>query len=896
MLNDLEFEAYCDCLKLSPVGREYLKRVRSSPPSRRVGGGFNNVTVRYPSRKMGCIIQAESHRNELAGIYEMEYDPTVLEYYDQPESIQLEYLGRNGRKQHPHHTPDYLVLRTDSVGWEEWKMEEWLVEHAKQSPNRYVRDGSHWHCPPGVAYAEPLGFYYRLRSSAEIDWVFQRNIIFLEDYLRADQPLLSKEAEDLIRSHVVREPGINLKELLNAVEPGSASSDDVYGLIAMGRLFVDLREFPLAEPDRVPVFHSEEIARSYSVKTETSRRGFDGRPRTITVASGTTVIWDGKPLTVLHRGESTLTFLGEDKSPVELEIPVFETLVRQGKITGVREQETTRLPDEAREILARARPQDLEWANHRAEAVLAQIAGQEPPFTVAERTLSRWVANYREAGRKYGLGYIGLIDLWWRKGRREAPLPDRSRDLMNYWIGQYEDKTQPSVTVAWGKYVLACEAEHVPHASFPTFAAGVRKRPRYEQMKKRMGNRAAYKYQPFYWYLTRTTPRHGDRPFEIGHIDSSPMDLEMVCPRTGRKLGKCWATFLTDANTRRCLAFYLTFDPPSYRSCMGVLRECVRRHGRLPQIIVVDGGKEFRSTYFETLLASCECIKKTRPKAKPRAGSTCERLFGTTETEFVHNLKGNTQIMTHVRQVTKSVDPKRLAVWPLSMFYLYLSTFLYEVYDTLPHPALLDLSPREAFAVGLKQGGERKSRMIAYDDDFIKFTLPTTRRGKSMVQPNLGVKIHYLYYWSDEFRDPELEKKRVPVRYDPYDIGTAYAYIGKRWVECHSEYYAVFQGRSEREIQLATEELKKRLAEHPKNFTMTAKQLAEFLVSAAAQEVLLEQRLKDLESRQVRQLMEGGGQLDDLPDNATSPIRTKPRPPEEGIELDVGKLEVYGDL
>ena len=34
---------------------------------------------------------------------------------------------------------------------------------------------------------------------------------------------------------------------------------------------------------------------------------------------------------------------------------------------------------------------------------------------------------------------------------------------------------------------------------------------------------------------------------------------------------------------------------------MMVLRECVWRNARLPQAIVVDGGPDFRSIYFETL-------------------------------------------------------------------------------------------------------------------------------------------------------------------------------------------------------------------------------------------------------------------------------------------------------
>jgi hypothetical protein len=49
-------------------------------------------------------------------------------------------------------------------------------------------------------------------------------------------------------------------------------------------------------------------------------------------------------------------------------------------------------------------------------------------------------------------------------------------------------------------------------------------------------------------------------------------------------------TLLVDAFSRRILAAYLTFDPPGYRSCMMVLRDCVRPHARLPQFVVVDGG------------------------------------------------------------------------------------------------------------------------------------------------------------------------------------------------------------------------------------------------------------------------------------------------------------------
>jgi putative transposase len=251
---------------------------------------------------------------------------------------------------------------------------------------------------------------------------------------------------------------------------------------------------------------------------------------------------------------------------------------------------------------------------------------------------------------------------------------------------------------------------------------------------KRRGQRAAYSQEPFYFELDLKTPRHGDRPFEISHIDHTELDIELVCSRTRQNLGRPWYTMLTDAFSRRLLAIFLTFDPPSYRSCMMVLRECVRRHGRFPQSLVVDGGKEFGSVYFDTLLARFECTKKTRPPAKARFGSVCERLFGTSNTRFIHNLAGNTQIMKNIRHVTKSVDPKRHAEWTLAELYECLCQWAYEVYDTISHPAL-GQTPREAFAAGLAQSGIRPHRMIAYDEEFRLWTLPTTARGQARVVP-----------------------------------------------------------------------------------------------------------------------------------------------------------------
>lgn len=83
---------------------------------------------------MGHTIQFESHKVELAAIYQMEYDDNVLEYYDQPSHIKLNYNLKSG-KNHSHlHAPDFFVIRTDNAGWEEWKSYEQLLKLVQSKP------------------------------------------------------------------------------------------------------------------------------------------------------------------------------------------------------------------------------------------------------------------------------------------------------------------------------------------------------------------------------------------------------------------------------------------------------------------------------------------------------------------------------------------------------------------------------------------------------------------------------------------------------------------------------------------------------------------------------------------------------------------------------------------
>src|SRR5208283_3649218 len=123
MLSREELSSWYEQLGIPAPVRLLIDRIRSSDPARRVKAGKSNVCGRYPSRKMGKTIQFESHRVELAAIHEMEHDPDVFEYYDQPPPLKLQYQSASGRQLGVIHTPDFFVIRSAKAGWEECKTE-----------------------------------------------------------------------------------------------------------------------------------------------------------------------------------------------------------------------------------------------------------------------------------------------------------------------------------------------------------------------------------------------------------------------------------------------------------------------------------------------------------------------------------------------------------------------------------------------------------------------------------------------------------------------------------------------------------------------------------------------------------------------------------------------------
>src|SRR5215831_7783706 len=801
MMQAAAFDQWCQRLGLGPETRACLARLRASPPVRRVQGRAQNVSGTYASRKMGMTIQFESHKVELWALYTMEYDAHVLEYFDQPATLTLTYQSPSGRPVVASHTPDFLVLRQDSVGFEEWKPEERLRTLAVSHPERYQYDpAGRWCCPPGEEAAARLGLSYHVRSSAGLHPTSIRNLIFLEDYFFAHHVAPDTAAQ--ILEAVEGQPGISLAQLLQTWP--HIAVDVVYALIARGGLYVDLDAAPLKEHAHVQLYCDQTTAEAHVLLLASQTPPPFATPseqiavtQLVALHANAPLLWDGRRWTLVNVGNTLTTLLPEVGPPLQIETRFFLHLVNTQTITVLAPPQTLPLAGLSSEVhrhLTEAGPAALDVANRRFRLVEAYQQHQQAFYEgTPPRTLRAWVARFRDAEARWGCGYIGLLPRTNARGNRTPKAPEAARRLLDEAIATlYARPKQQHARAVYMAYQRTCRAEAIQPLSERTFYRRLRAHTSPALTTQRRGARAAYAEQPWYWELTPSTPRHGDRPWEVAHLDHTQLDIELVSS-VGTALGRPWLTFLIDAYARRVLACSVTFDPPSYRSAMMALRVCVRRHGRLPQTLIVDGGKEFHSRYFDSVLACYYCTKKTRPWAQPRYGAVIERLFGTTTTAFIHNLLGNTQASKVPRQMTPAVDPKRQAVWQLPDLYTFLCAWVYDIYDQREHPAL-GQSPREAWALGLAYGGERAHRRILYDEAFRLATLPSPPRGTALVHPSQGITVHYLSYWHDVFRLPDVVRTRVPVRYAPFDISVVYAYVHERWVECVTSYYGQFHG------------------------------------------------------------------------------------------------------
>jgi putative transposase len=350
--------------------------------------------------------------------------------------------------------------------------------------------------------------------------------------------------------------------------------DVVFTLLAHNHLYVDVSAAPLVEREAVCLYPDRATAEAHALLAASRGRAeaaFEGeRPSEYLVLTATTrVLWDGRLWTLLNLGHTTVTLRPEEGPLLEIPLPSFLHLIAAGSVTVPRTttgSALAHLHPEAQRLLRAASLRDLEIANHRYPLVVASRAqkrGETWESTVPARTLRSWVARFEEAEARYGTGYVGLLPRTARSGNRARRAPADTQELLDtLLLEQFATPTPPHARAVYFAYCRACAERGLAALSERTCYRRLHQHRGEAQTRRRTGARAAYQEQPLYLELPRSTPRHADRPWQIVHLDHTQLDGE-VCTALGRVLGRPWATFAVDAYSRRMLACYLTFAPPS---------------------------------------------------------------------------------------------------------------------------------------------------------------------------------------------------------------------------------------------------------------------------------------------------------------------------------------------
>jgi len=274
------------------------------------------------------------------------------------------------------------------------------------------------------------------------------------------------------------------------------------------------------------------------------------------------------------------------------------------------------------------------------------------------------------------------------------------------------------------------------------------------------------------------------RPFESAQADHYLGDryLAMCTSDNKRYVSKPWISILRDIYSTEVLALTIGFRSPSRKVLAELLRDCARRHNRLPETIASDGGSDFQSKFYESTLALYGVHKKDRPSGAPRFGGELERLFGTMKSSILWQSAGSTHNDARGRAVSPSHRGYRLAEQDLIDFYHELESAIFDQLNIQLRGERLN-SPDVVMGSGLETY-PMSGIPVELNQEFMIATSVDAPTKHYTVDRSRGIEVLGRWYWAPGFG--KTTQKRVEVRMDPWDDQLVYAWTDGAWVSCRS--------------------------------------------------------------------------------------------------------------
>lgn len=870
---------YLDRLTLTPAGRRMVVDALTGDPVRAVAGGVRNVVSRVASGKSPVTNETESRSLEFEHVWVLEADRSVLTYRTQAVVLPLRGVvpledGRS-RKQSFQIYPDFLVVELERVVLRDLMREDELRAAADKQPWRFRRDPmtGRWVDAWAIAAVAPFGVVYEIVSSAEHSALLARNCRYLADFAKEN---VSPSVRDALVAAVSTNPGTTVSELVETGRAAGRTVDDVLAAIAQGDLYCDLTKHVVDDQFHARVYANAATAQAYATAHAPSWAIAAAPRERLSLLPGARYTLGPSTLEVFTVTSSGV--LLEDSSTPQRTVREFarehlENLLAAGTLVPIgiddaaaaarraaHERWSTARPGDRAIALARSRALEMHHDNivrrrvGQPEQSLPLVDGVIP----SQRTLERWERARKQSERLYGDSLTGLLPEV-RLGRPGDRLLPAVEDIVDARTHTYYTQPAARNLTALCRVIAAdCVGAGLPVPDRRSVKRRVQRHDQYRQRRRREGDKNAYADKPYLPVDPDGTPVDGIYPFQVGHLDFTVADVEIIDPLSGRPLGRPTIGELVDAYSGKTVARVFTWGHPTAYDVTELIRRCVERYGRCFEEIVLDNAVEHKATSVQVLKAAYRITLTYRPAAQSRFGAPVELAFARSADMLVHQLFGNTRLMRAVRSVTDAVSARKLAT--LSLIDL---DGLFDAFDRVCDGRVvkrLGMTVGQAFDAGLVAHGARTSRSIQLDAAFTAMTLrPDGRRKAKGVG---GVFVHYLPYRHACFCCGQIKNTFVDVAIDPLDASYVMVFvpahyhgptrIAGSWVRAESDLLAKTRVASWSELNLISKAIRERLSDDAKQTRLRQADIGEMLIEATESEKLAVARLQAESARRLR--------------------------------------------
>jgi len=400
------------------------------------------------------------------------------------------------------------------------------------------------------------------------------------------------------------------------------------------------------------------------------------------------------------------------------------------------------------------------------------------------RSVRRWIKQKQDGQNQQLTEFQALLPSYYLKGNRRRKVNKVVDEyLTNYLSDVHASASGISIYRSFINYKSLARKEHLLYDPVcrKTFTRRIAKIPAeviaLKRGGKRMANAVSAPSDPLVRGIKAQTS------WERAAIDHYLADIYLIYYSVDGKVyvERPWVTAMIDLYSTSVLAVSISFLSPSRRSVAKVMRECVRKFGKLPREIIVDRGSDFRSVYYSSLLAHYQIINTLRPSAHSRYGGEVEGLFGEFKKQWLTQREGNIADYKEARSFDGKKSPAKSAILSPKDFYRELLAFCAWRDNKCKG------SGDESAAVKFHHSQNNFpfiAKEIEYNDEFLLATSVETTTYSIDFQR--GINIRGSWFWSPEIKKIQGHKKELEVRIDPENPHVIFSRIDNNWHPCYS--------------------------------------------------------------------------------------------------------------